>query len=159
MRVRPLTVAFGELLFSLARFTIHRAQDSGCRKTIQRHVRKLLICLLLGLTLGCGTVRIARPDHWTPAVEPKEEWTAVNDAYAVSSSATTLQRKTIWILVWGLNQTNLDPSDCLGNGLAEVRVSTNLGFEMISVLSLGFFQPITVEWRCAKEPQSSGNDF
>src|ERR1700674_158384 len=99
MRLRVSAIAFGVLVLSLA---------------IQRGVRILLICLFLCFTLGCDTVRIARPDQWTPTVKPKEGWVAANDAYAVSSPATTPQRKTIWVLGLGWNQRNLDPSDCLG---------------------------------------------
>ena len=119
----------------------------------------LITCLLLEGLSGCGTVRLARPDNWTPAVEPKEPWLAPDDAYAVSSAATTVERRTIWVPWWGLNQRNIDPANCLGAGIAEVRVSTNLGYAIVSVLTLGFFQPLTVEWRCAKKPQAATKDF
>jgi hypothetical protein len=111
------------------------------------------------LMTGCATVRVARPDHWTPDVAPRDGWVAANNAYVVSSPATSLNRKTVWVSGWGWNQRNVDPCDCLGEGLAEVRASTNIGFELISVLTLGYFQPITIEWRCAKQAQPASKDF
>jgi hypothetical protein len=70
-----------------------------------------------------------------------------------------MHQKTVWILFWGWNQENIRPADCVGNGFAEVRVSTNLAFALISVASLGFAQPITIQWKCAKPEQSDVKDF
>lgn len=56
-------------------------------------------------------------------------------------------------------QENILPTDSVGTGLAEVRVHTNFGYELISVLSLGFAQPITIEWSYAKQPQLVVKDF
>jgi hypothetical protein len=123
----------------------------------------LLAILVLGLNTGCASVRIARPDNWDPATQPKTRWVAPNDAYTVSSAATAPERTTVWVFGWGgippTGQKNIDPCNCRGNWLAEVRVSTNIGFELISVLSLGMAQPFTVEWRCAKLPQPASAGF
>jgi hypothetical protein len=121
--------------------------------------RKLLFVALLWFVAGCATVRIAKPDEWTPAVEPRERWVGGSGAHTVASPATDFQSRTVWVLWWGWNQENLWPANCLGNGLAEVRVRTNLVFEFISVATLGFVQPITIEWECAKRPQTDVKDF
>jgi hypothetical protein len=108
---------------------------------------------------SCATVRISRPGIWAPAVHPRETWMSSNIAHTAASPATDFQKRTVWILFWGWNQENIRPFDCYGNGLAEVRVSTNLGYAFISVLTLGFVQPLTIEWECAKQTQPEVKDF
>jgi hypothetical protein len=128
---------------------------------------KTLICcscraclgLVLCFSAGCATVRLSRTDQWTPATNPPKHWEAPNDAYTTPVGATTPDRKTIWVLVWGIFQRNVDTPNCVTGNLAEVKVSTNIGFACISVLSLGFVQPITIEWRCAKESPLTHGDF
>jgi hypothetical protein len=41
--------------------------------------------------------------------------------------------------------------------LYEVRVSTNFGFALITVATLGIWAPATVEWSCAAVPAEGGN--
>ena len=38
------------------------------------------------------------------------------------------------------------------NGLDEARISTNLGYLILSVATLGIWVPLDVEWRCARLP-------
>jgi hypothetical protein len=73
--------------------------------------------------------------------------------------ATEPQAATLWSFVWGLVQPTLRPSTCQGNGVAEVTSSTNLGFAVLTVVTLGLVAPIEVEWRCAKDSPSQGDDF
>lgn len=114
-----------------------------------------IVCFLT----GCATVRVSRADHWNPKTKPPRSWEAPNDAYTTPVGATTPERKTIWVLAWGFNQKNVDTPNCATGNLAEVKVSTNLAFACISILSLGFVQPVTIEWRCAKEPPLIHSDF
>jgi hypothetical protein len=116
------------------------------------------VFLLLYMS-GCATVRLAKPDVWKPAVHPQQLWVGGDAAHTTPSPATSLERKTVWVLFWGWNQVNVLPTDCTGTGFAEVRVSTNLGYELISVLTIGFVQPITIEWNCAKQAQPAVKDF
>lgn len=111
------------------------------------------------LSQACATVRISRPGIWAPAVHPRETWMTSNLAHTAASPATDFEKRTVWILFWGWNQQNIRPFNCYGNGLAEVRVSTNLGYALISVLTLGFVQPLTIEWECAKQTQAQVKDF
>jgi hypothetical protein len=55
-------------------------------------------------------------------------------------------------LFWGLLQENPEPDDCISGALDEVRYSTNFGYSLINVATLGIWHPIDVEWRCAKTP-------
>jgi hypothetical protein len=112
-----------------------------------------------GLLAGCATVRVVRADVWSPAVKPGQEWMDGNGAYTIASPATEMEKKTVWVLFWGFRQENVFATDCCGNGLAEVRVDNNVGFALISFVTFGFVQPITVEWKCAKPPPSTVKDF
>ena len=70
---------------------------------------------------------------------------------------TEYEKKTAHSLFWGLAQKDVSPKNCaLTNSLAEVKVTTNLGFAIINVATLGIWCPMTVEWRCAKPCQDDG---
>jgi hypothetical protein len=97
--------------------------------------------LLPALTLapGCYHYQVSRSDQWAPA--------------------TQVERRTVWSFLWGLAQQNVHPENCHGDGLANVRVSTNILFMLISIGSFGSAVPMTVEWQCAKKAPAGGNDF
>jgi hypothetical protein len=115
--------------------------------------------ILLAILSGCATVTLAKPEVLKPAISPGQTYVAPAGAHPAASPATNLETKTVWVLFWGLQQQNILPTDCQAAGFAEVRVSTNLGYELISVLTIGFAQPITIEWACAKQPQPAVKDF
>jgi hypothetical protein len=56
-------------------------------------------------------------------------------------------------LFWGLMQQDVRGAmlRCPSEALQEVRVTTNLGFAALTVVSLGIWSPMTVEWKCARE--------
>lgn len=102
-----------------------------------------LLSLLAGCLLcsSCYTYRLAT--HAQPATE---------------SLVTT--RKTAHSLFWGLlnkpqviGTSNCDQMDV--NGVSEVIIRTNLGYAVVTVLTLGIYCPVTVEWKCAKPCQQS----
>jgi len=72
--------------------------------------------------------------------------------------------EVVWSLAWGLLQETpvvncdvpLAGADTLRLPAAEVRVSTNLGFVLVTVATLGFAAPARVEWKCAKEKPTGG---
>lgn len=74
--------------------------------------------------------------------------------------ATEYEKKTVHNLLWGLLTQDAPAMDCVGegksNGLDEVRVSTNLGYLIVSVATLGIWVPLDVEWRCARLPVEEG---
>jgi len=76
--------------------------------------------------------------------------------------ATTYKKKTVNVLLWGLIQDTrgIVASNCDSlevKSLDEVRVSTNLGFAIITVVTLGIWCPMTVEWKCPKPCPREGN--
>jgi len=71
--------------------------------------------------------------------------------------ATDYERRTVHALFWGLGQPeDMETTDCLSNAIDEVRVTTNLGYALVAVATLGVWMPLEVEWRCAKEPSPNG---
>jgi hypothetical protein len=72
--------------------------------------------------------------------------------------ATDYEKRTLYSFAWGLVQQNVPAQDCASNALDEVRVTTNFGYVLISVVTLGIVVPVDVEWRCAKEPIPSTPD-
>ena len=55
-------------------------------------------------------------------------------------------------IAWGLVQSRAEEPECQGNGAAEVAAHTNLGYVLLSVVTLGFWVPLELEWKCAKDP-------
>lgn len=94
----------------------------------------VLMCVMLAT--GCYHFRAQAPQV-TGKTEPK--------------------RDTVWSLAWGLAQEVPPIDNCQGQPLAEVHMSTNLGFALITVLTLGFASPQIVEWRCAGAQPSPGH--
>jgi hypothetical protein len=93
----------------------------------------LLSCMLFS---SCYTYRLAT--HAQPATE---------------SLVTT--KKTAHSLFWGLlnNPQVLTTPNCDAagvNGVSEVIVRTNFGYACITVLTLGIYCPVTIEWKCSK---------
>ncbi len=48
-------------------------------------------------------------------------------------------------------------AECQTNLIDEVCVKTNFGQSLITVLTLGFYQPTTIEYFCAKVPSDEGS--
>jgi Bor protein len=68
--------------------------------------------------------------------------------------ATAYTQKTVHSLFWGLVQQNVEPpstDNCVSNAMQEVRVTTNLGYAFLTVVTLGLWSPMEIEWRCAKQ--------
>lgn len=100
--------------------------------------RAIALALVCAVTAGCYHYHVVAPEP-DPATEP--------------------QRRTVHAIAWGLvgkpdvtRAANCAPS----NALDRVRVTNNLGYTLITVLSLGFWAPVQVEWRCAKAPGDGG---
>lgn len=71
---------------------------------------------------------------------------------SVGEPATDYKSKMVSAFFWGLVEESVVPDNCPSNALDEVRVTTNLGYSIVSVVTLGIWMPMNVEWRCAKEP-------
>ncbi|HEX5725589.1 MAG TPA: hypothetical protein VFX98_08995 [Longimicrobiaceae bacterium] len=70
--------------------------------------------------------------------------------------ATPYTTRRVSSLFWGLVQPNIPASNCLDNVLDEVKVSTNFGYLLLSVATLGIWVPVDVQWRCSALPGPGG---
>lgn len=98
----------------------------------------LLLCIFTYNT-GCYHFRVMAPNP-DPVTEYKSE--------------------TMHSLFWGLIQSKpLRPANCeSSNGIDELHVSTNFGYALITVATLGIWCPMKVEWRCSKPcPPAAGD--
>jgi hypothetical protein len=62
-----------------------------------------------------------------------------------------------WGLVQKPTEIHTPVCDSLGvNGVSEVTVKTNLGYAFITVVTLGIWSPMKVQWKCSKPCKKSG---
>ncbi|GHN01059.1 hypothetical protein WSM22_25480 [Cytophagales bacterium WSM2-2] len=88
--------------------------------------------------------------------------------YRISSAnfdpSTSYEKKTIHSFFWGLaakrnNGIDLVTDNCDKmniNQLDEIRVTTNLGYSLINIATLGIWNPIQIQWKCAKPREREG---
>ena len=77
--------------------------------------------------------------------------------YRISTSkfdpSTGYQKKTAHSFFWGLVQQNVVATNCDSlklKSLDEVRITTNFGYSLLTVATLGIWSPVQVEWKCPK---------
>lgn len=93
-------------------------------------LRSVILLVLIYNVTGCAAeYRISVPDSDDTGMQPQE---VRMDAY-----------------LWG---TNMSPQvvwpKCEGVGINDVTVVDHLGYDLIGVISLGIWKPITVRYRC-----------
>ncbi len=82
---------------------------------------------------------------------------ATDDAVGgVQGLATEYEGEAVWAIAWGLVQETPRIDNCQGQDLAEVRVTSNLAFALLTVVTIGFVAPVKVEWRCGKATPTPG---
>ena len=66
-------------------------------------------------------------------------------------SNNPLNKKTTWSFAWGLVEARPITPKCdpRFNHMNQVQTKTNLGFALITVVTLGIVMPQRVEWCCA----------
>jgi hypothetical protein len=67
--------------------------------------------------------------------------------------STSYQKKTAHSFFWGLVQNNVIATDCDAlnlKSLDEVRITSNFGYSVITVATLGIWSPVQLEWKCPK---------
>jgi hypothetical protein len=74
-----------------------------------------------------------------------------------SQPGTEWREKTLHALAWGGVRQDIPVDNCrLGTGqrlgIEEVNVRTNFGYTLITAVTLGFWSPVKVRWRCARPP-------
>jgi len=111
-----------------------------CTRLIRHRLAVGCLSLLLGIQAGCYHYRVS------------------SEAVPVGSEA---KQATLWSSLWGTRQQNIQTGQtCLSNPTAEVTMSSNFGYALLTVLSLGFVAPMDVEWKCAKDnPTGGGSRF
>jgi hypothetical protein len=87
--------------------------------------------LTSGITSGCAHFRVA-PEGTPPSTQPQ-----IRHVHAVA---------------WGAFEPRTTPDNCNGNGLSSVTVKVKAIDAVVTVLTLGFWTPVTIEWTCAKTP-------
>jgi hypothetical protein len=88
-------------------------------------------CLLLS---GCATHRMVVP-------------------LPVTGSESFAPEQTSNATIWGNSVRPLRADRCAGtNAMSEVRARTSLGQALATVLTLGFWQPLSMDYVCAKAP-------
>jgi hypothetical protein len=108
----------------------------GCGLRVGRKLGVTFVSLCILASAGCYHTRVLAP-HPDPATE--------------------YQSRTVNTLAWGLYKGDVQANDCSGsNALDEVRVSSNLGYNLVTTITLGFWQPLKVEWRCSKPHEEPG---
>ena len=103
--------------------------------------------------------RCSKP-HEQPGVihKPKPASMALAMPPQQPETATRSGRRTIHTLGWGLVAENAVAYNCAdSNAMDEVRVSSNLGYNVLTVATLGFWSPTTVEWKCSSPHQPAGS--
>lgn len=98
----------------------------------------LLLSLLLFCTQSCYHYRVQAPRH-----DPGTEY----------------QSKTAHNLFWGLAKSkDIRPANCeTANALDEVYISTNFGYALLTVATLGIWCPVKIQWKCSKPCNKTGN--
>lgn len=56
----------------------------------------------------------------------------------------------VYVYFWGLKQPAIIAAGCVSGTLQEVQTSTNLGYALLTVMTLGIVCPIEVKYVCAK---------
>lgn len=76
-----------------------------------------------------------------------------------SDPATEYRKKVIYSYLWGTVNNPKDfvvPNCNNNNALDEVVVTTNLGYSILTIVTLGIFSPLEVKWKCHKPPKREG---
>jgi len=70
---------------------------------------------------------------------------------------TVPKTKTVHALLWGLVQPNTVADNCEeSNTLNHVRATTNVGFALLTIITLGIYVPMQLEWTCGTVPPLRG---
>lgn len=109
--------------------------------TPSARLRPLLFVLVLTTLGGCYSHRVSvigtNPDGTTPP-------------------ATDYEGTVAWSLLWGVAEKVPIPSNCQGQPLTEVKASSNLAFDLLTVATLGAVAPVRLDWLCARPTPAEG---
>ena len=116
-------------------------------RSTPRLAHRLSICLLIlagALSLpGCYTYHVYQvggPDGRELGNQPATEW----------------KHQTLHAFAWGAIRQDLPVDNCRPSGMEEIKIDTNIGYVLVSAVTLGLWVPLEVSWRCAKPPVPTG---
>ena len=96
-------------------------------------MRNLLFSGIMLFLAGCATHRVVVP-------------------LPITGSENASPAETSNALFWGQKTKPVQAKRCTGtNALSEVRAETSFAAALATVLTLGFWQPLRVQYLCAKE--------
>lgn len=101
---------------------------------MKNSIRAILLCCMIVSISGCATMTIEGDGQKTPE----------------SKTGTHTVHGSFYNFVW-TEPPAVDKCDN-GHGLYRVRYHTNAVYVLVSVASLGFYVPQTVEWWCDGTP-------
>lgn len=76
-----------------------------------------------------------------------------------SDPATVTRSRTFHAIAWGLvvKPEVARAAECRdGTALDNVHVSTNVGYAILTTVTLGFWAPLRMEWQCTKPQEGTG---
>lgn len=102
-----------------------------------RFIVMSIILVHIGFLQGCYSYKI---------VVPKDD---------PATHAPT--KKTVTSYFWGFAKPTIKP--CVeSNKINDVQVTTNVGYMLITIVTLGIVAPVQVEYHCSPTPQIEGGD-
>jgi hypothetical protein len=102
-------------------------------------IRAMLICCMIVSISGCATMTIEGDGQKTPE----------------SKTGTHTVHGSFYSFVWSEPPTEKCEN---GRGLYRVRYHTNAVYVLVSVISMGFYVPQTVEWWCDGTPDQEDDE-
>ena len=82
---------------------------------------------------------------------------AINAQAGSEASKLITANSFFWGLIQKPKEIHTPVCDSLGvNGVAEVTMKTNFGYALITVVTLGIWSPMKVQWKCGKPCKKSG---
>lgn len=68
------------------------------------------------------------------------------------------KKKVATSYFWGIinKPQNVVDTACGKTGLSEVKFTTNVGYSLLNIVTLGIVNVVKVEWKCQKEPPVIG---
>lgn len=115
------------------------APRAVCWRAVWPWLRAVVLALLLASAQGCYHYRVA-------ASGP-----------AGANPSTFAQSATLHAVLWGLVQDqSLEHVCAQDEALARVRTTSNFGYTLLTVVTLGMWAPVQVEYACANPTPATG---
>ena len=74
-----------------------------------------------------------------------------------NSVSTAVESEVVHAYFWGMIEPVIEPNNCHGTALAKVTAKTNFFYSLGTVITLGIWTPMEIQWRCAKDSHKSKN--